>query len=148
MRTYMDLNPGRVVIIHLDRDELLVESIENKLAEFGIQNAVLVSSVGTLKRIRFHYITSTSDYPVDEFKTIDSAFELCSMEGLVLDGKAHFHFVLSEQEGKITAGHAEHGCIVQNLMELVLLEVPHTKLWRKKNAYGIDYIAEKEENYN
>jgi len=145
MRTYINSNAGRVLVIHLDRDDLLVESVEGRLAELGILNAVLVSSVGTLKRIRFHYITSTADIPVDEYKIMDGAFEVCSMDGLILDGKAHFHFVLSEPAGSITAGHVEDGCIVQNLMELVLFELPYVDLERRKNIYGIDYIAEKGE---
>ena len=67
-------------------------------------------------------------------------FELCAMQGLVLNGVPHFHMVCSAPGNESFCGHVEPGCEVQYLMEIALMEVKDMALTRRKDEFNIDYI--------
>lgn len=70
--------------------------------------------------------------------------ELASLQGMVLDGKAHFHMVVSDVEQSYT-GHLEPGTKVLYLGEVSLVELKGVSLTREKNEDNIGMIVEKEE---
>ena len=135
-------NRGRFVVMHVDRGGLLLESIEQEMQNLGIKNAILLSCIGTLCKAVYHYINTVGDYPQDEFRTLEGPMELGCMQGMVLDGQAHFHMVISDLN-QVYTGHLEPGSEVQNLMEIALLEMPEMELTRRKNQFGIAYIDRK-----
>lgn len=141
MNAYIDQQTGKVIVIHLDRGDLLLESVETILGEYGIRNAILTSCIGTLNEVSMHFNSSTSAMPNDEFMQMQGAYEIGSMSGMVLDGRAHFHFVISNGGQGSIAGHVENGCVVQNLAEISLIELPNVDLVRKKNEFGVNSIA-------
>ena len=58
-------NVNRRYVIRLDKDDMLLESIEKVIEEKGIRNAVVVSGIGTLSDARIHMVTTTG-YPAVE----------------------------------------------------------------------------------
>ena len=46
MKKYMGYELGRVMILNLERDDLLLETIEQELRKSGIKNALLTSAKG------------------------------------------------------------------------------------------------------
>ena len=140
MKSFIEEKGGRIVVIHLKRGELLVENVESELERLNIKNAVLLSCIGSLRKAVFHYITTNDDLPIDEIKTLEQPIEVASTQGIVLDGKVHFHFAISDLDN-CYIGHVENGCIVQNLIEISLMEMPSLKLTRKLDEYGISYIT-------
>ena len=114
MRTYTTNQYGRTVIIHLGKGE-------------------------KLRKASLHVITSTDDWPVNQFITVEKPIELGAAQGLIINGEPHFHLVISE-ENSLYAGHMEPGCEVQYLAEFAILELLDVDLTRKTDTFGISYI--------
>ena len=53
MNKFVGSGLGRVVLLNLFRGELLIESIEEQLKESGIENAVVMSAIGSLQKQDF-----------------------------------------------------------------------------------------------
>ena len=101
MKKYMGYEFGRFMILNLKRDDLLLETIEKELKKSGIRNALLTSAIGSLQKVVLHRVVGTGREPEDEFVTLEKPMELASLQGMVLDGKAHFHMVVSDVEHPI-----------------------------------------------
>lgn len=143
MKSFVGKDYGRVVVTHLGKGELFLESIQNEIDRLGIKNAVLLSCIGSLRKCVFHIIKTTTDDAVDEVMTIEEPIEVSAVQGVILDGKPHFHLVLSDTNRAYT-GHLEEGCEVQYLMEIAIMEINDLNLERRKDDFGILYIEEKE----
>lgn len=144
MKKYMGYEFGIFMILNLKRDDLLLETIEKELKRSGIKNALLTSAIGSLQKVVLHRVVGTGREPEDEFVTLEKPMELASLQGMVLDGKAHFHMVVSDVEKSYT-GHLEPGTKVLYLGEVSLVELKGVSLTREKNEDNIGMIVEKEE---
>lgn len=133
---------GRVVVINLERGELLLESIKASLAKAGIKNAILTSAIGSLQKVVLHRVTGYEPTPVDEFITLKQPMELASLQGIVVDGEPHFHMVVSDLEQAYT-GHLEEGTTVLYLVEISLVEISEAEVVRKKNELNIATLYQK-----
>ena len=98
-----------------------------------------------MQKVVLHRVVGTGREPEDEFITLDKPMELASLQGVVLDGKAHFHMVVSDVEQCYT-GHLEPGSKVLYLGEVSLVELKGVSLCREKNEDNIGMIVEKEMN--
>lgn len=144
MKSFISEKSGRVVTMHLQKGELLVESIREEAKRLGIDNAVLLCAIGSLRKIVMHVILTTDDLAQNEYLTVEEPIELGAMQGLILDGEPHFHFTCSAPGEKSYTGHVEEGCEVQYLVELSFMELAGIDVERRLDEYGICYIAEKE----
>ena len=139
MKTFLTNNFGRIVIIHLEKGDCILESVNKELERLQIKNGILLSAIGSLKKATLHYIASTTDRALNKFLTIESPIELSSAQGLIINGEPHFHLTLSDPQHVYT-GHMENGCEVQYLAELAILELTDLNLTRKLNEFGISYF--------
>lgn len=139
MRTYTTNQYGRTVIIHLGKGEKLLESLTEEIKRLHLKNGILLSAIGSLRKASLHVITSTDDWPVNQFITVEKPIELGAAQGLIINGEPHFHRVISE-ENSLYAGHMEPGCEVQYLAEFAILELLDVDLTRKTDTFGISYI--------
>lgn len=144
MKKYTGYEFGKVIILNLQRGDLLLETIEEELEKSGIKNALLTSAIGSMQKVVLHRVVGTGREPEDEFITLDRPMELASLQGVVLDGKAHFHMVVSDVEQAYT-GHLEPGTEVLYLGEVSLVEIKDVSLCRVKDENNIAIIVEKEE---
>lgn len=120
---------GRLVVINLERGDLLLESIREALQKHGVTDAVITSAIGSLSKAVFHRVTGLEREPVDEFVTLEKPMELASLQGIVVDGHPHFHMVVSDLQQAYT-GHLEEGTTVLYLVEISLLELKGVGLQR------------------
>jgi predicted DNA-binding protein with PD1-like motif len=127
---------GRLVVINLERGDLLLESIRDTLAGYGIKDAVLTSAIGSLSKVVLHRVTGLQPEPVDEFVTIEKPMELASLQGIVVDGHPHFHMVVSDLQQAYT-GHLEEGTTALYLVEISLLELKNVNLVRTPDEHNI-----------
>jgi predicted DNA-binding protein with PD1-like motif len=134
---------GRLIVINLERGELLLESIRETLSQYGIQDAVITSAIGSLSKVVLHRVTGFQREPVDEFVTLEKPMELASLQGIVVDGHPHFHMVVSDLE-KAYTGHLEEGTTVLYLVEISLLELKNTGLKRIPDENSIAKLRVKE----
>ena len=144
MKSFISEKRGRVVTMHLQKGELLVESIREEADRLGIDNAVLLCAIGSLRKIVMHVILTTDDLAQNQYLTVEEPIELGAMQGLILNGEPHFHFTCSAPGGRSYTGHVEEGCEVQYLVELSFMELEGIDVERRLDEYGICYIAEKE----
>jgi predicted DNA-binding protein with PD1-like motif len=142
MITYCKEGTGRLVVINLERGELLLESIKSELEKLEIRDAVITSAIGSLSKAVLHRVTGFEPTPVDEFITIEKPIELASLQGIVLDGHPHFHMVVSDLE-KTYTGHLEAGTTVLYLVEISLLELKNAGLKRTPDELGIAKLRSK-----
>ena len=127
---------GRLVVINLERGNLLLESIREELVRLNIRDAVITSAIGSLSKVHLHRVTGYDPEPVDEFITIEKPIELASLQGIVVDGHPHFHMVVSDLEQAYT-GHLEDGTTVLYLVEISLLELKNVDLVRTPDENNI-----------
>lgn len=136
MKDFLANHTGRVALLHLEKGDDLLKSIEEGAAKNGIATGIVVSGIGSLRRASYHYIGATTDKPRDEYITVEKPLELVALQGILLEGKAHLHAMIAEEGSKSHAGHVEEGCIVQYLAEISIVEVADMPLGRRAGQYG------------
>jgi uncharacterized protein len=143
MKSFNANGLGRVLILNLQRGDMLLESIREQLAANGIKDAIILSAIGSLQKAVFHRVTGMEESPVDEIVTIEKPIELASLQGIVVNGEPHFHMVVSDLD-KTYTGHLEEGTTVLYLTEISLVEIIGTNLERRKNENNIGLLSCKE----
>jgi predicted DNA-binding protein with PD1-like motif len=123
MQIFTGNKVGRVFFIRIEEGEDVSECVKKFIEETKIKNGYAATAIGTLGSSVTHYITTT-DYPssfnFDRLK--DKPIELSSIDGLIVDGKAHFHAVISTPE-RVYSGHLEPGCKALYAFEMAIVEV-------------------------
>jgi len=142
MKSFTTSEIGRVVVMHLGKGDLLLESIQQEAERQDIKNAVILCGIGSMRKLVFHVITSTDDVSTDSFKTLEEPMEIGAIQGLIIDGKPHFHIICSDPKNTYV-GHLEPGTEIQYLAEICLMEVKGVDLVRKVDQFGIGYIDER-----
>jgi predicted DNA-binding protein with PD1-like motif len=135
---------GRAIVIHLQRGDLLLESIRDLLKDAGIKNAAVCGAVGSLQKLVYHLPTSMGPTSDDQFITVEGngPIELGSLSGNVLDGEPHLHIVAQDKKGNYV-GHLEEGTEVLFLAEIVLAEIKDIHVYRTVNEHGVAYLTDK-----
>ena len=111
-----------LVVVALAPGEMLLESIQEAIAEKDVRNGVVISGIGTLKNLRMHYILHTSFPPEDKIVNIERPLELVSVSGIVADGEPHLHVAVSCAQDEVWCGHLEPGSEVAYLAEIATLK--------------------------
>jgi len=137
MTSFVAPQSGRVLLIHLTKGDDLMKSIAAACKDAGIENGVVMSGIGSLRRFHYHYIQATTDEPSDVYEIIEEPLELAALQGIILEGKPHLHAVVSAVGTQTYSGHVEdEGSEVQYLVEVSVLEVNGIKLGRRAGKYG------------
>lgn len=120
-----------LITIGLGPGELLLESIQEALKQYDIQNGVVISGIGTFKTCRMHYITYTDIPPKDAVYTLEKPLELNAVSGIIANGEPHIHIAVSCGENEAYGGHLEPGSELAYLAEITILKCNNHKLVRK-----------------
>ena len=128
--------------VHLNRGDLLLESIMDVIKQRDIRDGAIVTGVGSLSECTYHWVTSTAATPEDARKTVREPMEILGMSGIIADGEPHIHISLSTPNGAF-GGHLENGCRVLYLSEFTILKFSGPPLTRKPNAAGVGTLQEK-----
>lgn len=122
MKKYIGKGFGKILVINLQRGDLLLESITEQAMSEGIKYGVILSGIGTLEKAVYHRVTSVSFIPEEEHTTLEGPYELSAIQGLIIDGEPHLHFDFSDGVRTYSA-HLEPGSIVLYAAEIVLAEI-------------------------
>ena len=139
LKSFTTDNLGKALIIHLTKGDLLLENIQAEVQRLGIRTGVIVSGIGSLRKLVIHYIASTNDDPDNEYLTIEAPLEIGSLQGIIVEGVPHLHIVCSDPD-RAYIGHLEDGSEVQYLAEIMAFEVKDLDLIRKTDEFGIGYF--------
>jgi predicted DNA-binding protein with PD1-like motif len=116
--------------VELSRGDKVIESIESALKEVGVKNAVVVSGIGSLQKLKYHRPLDLAETANDEYLCIEAPLEVGSLAGSVIDGVGHFHIVPADLK-QVHSGHLELESEVLYLMEVILAELEGCNLERK-----------------
>jgi len=142
MRTYVGCKYGRYVIMHLGKGELVLESIQSEIKRLNIRIGVVISGIGSARKIVFHRIGNLAADPLNVFITKEGPTEIGAIQGLIIDGEPHLHINCYDEDGGY-AGHLEPGCEVQYLAEVGILELLDVDLVRNLDEFGISFIDQR-----
>lgn len=143
MKTFTSSGFGKIHVLRLDKGDYVLESIEQLIKEKNIQNAVVVSAIGTLDYCVLHCVLTTGMPPVEHMmRWEDKPLELASMDGIIANGQPHLHMVISDKDTAY-AGHVHHGCRILYLGEVLIAEIDGFDFERVKNKEGINELNEK-----
>ena len=127
----------------LDRDALLLESINDVIKQNDIQDGHVLISAGSVQECTYHYVTSTAMKPKDEYKTVKGPFEILSAGGIIAAGQPHVHITLSSPKKGAFGGHLENGCRILYLGEVTILKYSGPGLIRQNNENGVSLLQAK-----
>ena len=101
-----------IVILRFKYKTDLLAGLEESVAENGIQNAVILSGIGSVRNYHIHSV-SNNEFPSKNIyiKDPDSPADLSSISGYIINGRVHAHVTLTDEEGAF-GGHLEHGTTV------------------------------------
>lgn len=130
----------KLVLIHLNKGDDMLDCIIKAIEKYNIKNGVIVSLIGTLDKACFHMIQTTKDIPTNKFYSVQGPIEVTSGQGLIINGEPHIHVSFASPEHAYM-GHLEKGCRVLYLAEIAIQELSDDNLIRKSNNYGIEYLT-------
>jgi predicted DNA-binding protein with PD1-like motif len=126
------LQPGQVVVLHLDEGEDLLKSLREHVRAMGLHDAVFLTAIGTLRQARVHMVTDCGFPPTEYIWDKTGPFEVLALQGFIANGDIHAHLTLSDQH-RAFGGHLEEGTIVQHMCDLALQVLGgETRLVRRK----------------
>jgi uncharacterized protein len=117
-----------IVFLSLHHKDDVLESIQRCIAEADLQNAVLMTGLGSLTKGHFHVIATNNYPPGDTFIKLDGPLEIAQIAGIIANGEPHLHLTLLDKDHKTWGGHLEPGCEVLTLCEMSIQRVEQTPM--------------------
>lgn len=121
--------------IRLDRGDLLLESIEEVIRRYGIQDGAVLTGLGSVQECTYHGVKSLAAKAEQEYRTVRGPIEVLNLNGIIAAGEPHVHITLANRGGAF-GGHLEKGCRVLYRAEVTIAKFRGTPLERKLNAEG------------
>lgn len=119
MNTFHVRKTGDVILLHLGKDDDMLQCLNQAITEHKIKNGAVVSMIGTLDKAQYHMIQTTEDDPTNGFYTVEGSIEVAAGQGLIIDGEPHIHICMAIPEASYL-GHLEEGCRVLYLAEIAI----------------------------
>ncbi|WP_330633532.1 PPC domain-containing DNA-binding protein [Halocatena halophila] len=133
------------VVVRLDRDEPILESLRRVCSAHGIDTGVVLSGIATVQSLPIHYVDRTTITEDREDRntmvTYEGAWEINSIGGVIADGEPHLHITGFDGE-RTVAGHLEEGCLINVLGEFTLTGFDGLELTRTPDENGISKLTE------
>jgi len=130
MTVFDGMQIEEIVCVYMEYGDDFLECIEAAIREKEIETGAVLSGIGTFDSATVHYITHTGFPPKDKMVTIEGPVELCSVDGIIADGKPHLHCTMALRGERCLAGHLEPGCRVLYLAEAVIAKFSGRALTR------------------
>ena len=140
MKAFVGNQFGRYIIIGLQKDDLILESIKKVVDEYEIKNAIVTSGIAATYHMRWHHIRNTGDRPEDMIMEHSAPMEVGGISGMVIDGIPHLHCTFSDHE-RAWAEHMEEGCRIQYVGEISMIELLDLDLSRIPDEFGVKKIS-------
>lgn len=102
----------RLVVLRFKYNTDLLAALRKTIADQKIQNAVILSAVGSVRNYQVHQVANR-DFPIKEsyVKNATAPADIIGMSGFVANGRVHPHIVLANQDHAF-GGHLEPGTTV------------------------------------
>ena len=120
--------PMKCHSLRLRRGMDLMLSIKKLCEEKSIAAGVVLSAVGCISKGR---VRDASGVTIRE---ITDHCEIVSLNGTVSRERCHLHIALSKEDLSTIGGHLCEGCIINTTCELVIAEIPETRIDKEFDA--------------
>ncbi len=111
-----------VLCIRLSPGDDIKASLEKAVKEQHIQNAVILSGVGSVNSHHYHVVATRVNPPLENFTKGDAAADIINMSGAILNGKVHAHITYANEKVAY-GGHLELGSEVLSFAIITLAEI-------------------------
>jgi predicted DNA-binding protein with PD1-like motif len=111
-----------LVFIRLNPGDDLLNGIREAVAKNGIQNAAILSGVGSVSSHHYHVVASSVNPPKEDFTRGDKPADIVNINGFIINGRVHAHIIHSDKDIAY-GGHLELGVKVLTFAILTLAEV-------------------------
>jgi predicted DNA-binding protein with PD1-like motif len=128
---------AEIIRLRLDRDELLLESIQDTIKKHKIEDGAVLTAAGTLQVCTFHAVANMNASPEDKMMTRQGPLEILGLNGIIAGGEPHLHMTLGNNQGQTTGGHIEPGCKVLYRAEITIARFSGPKVARLPNKDGV-----------
>jgi predicted DNA-binding protein with PD1-like motif len=98
----------RIEIIRMKPGTDMLEGLNMVLKEKKINNAVILTGIGSVTDYHYHVVSDKNLPPAQEFPKASVPMDLVSVQGYILNGRVHAHIALSD-ENSVVGGHLEKG---------------------------------------
>ncbi|MGA3285914.1 MAG: PPC domain-containing DNA-binding protein [Bacteroidota bacterium] len=98
-----------ILVLRFKYDVDLLTSLDSLMKSYKIQNAVILSGIGSVRNYRYH-VVSNRTFPTKNMivKDPSAPADIVSMNGYVINGNVHVHITFSDAD-KSFGGHLELG---------------------------------------
>jgi predicted DNA-binding protein with PD1-like motif len=120
-----------LVILSLHHGDDVLECVQRAVRELDLDDAVVMTGVGSLQRGRFHVIASNNYPPGDTMIELEGPLEIAQIGGIIGGGVPHLHLTLFDHAHKAWGGHVEPGCRVLTLCELSIKRLTEVRMTRR-----------------
>jgi predicted DNA-binding protein with PD1-like motif len=134
---------GEVIVLRLDRDDLLLESVLAAIKKHNIQDGAVLTAAGSLQACTYHGVKSLAAKPEQLLTSKKGPMEILQINGIIAAGEPHLHMTLSSPEGAAFGGHLENGCKVLYRAEITISRFDGSGLARKLNKEGVPVLQRK-----
>lgn len=127
-----------VVFLSLHNGDDVLDCVNRVVREANLENAILITGVGSLQRGRIHVIASNNYPPGDRFIELEGPLEIAQLGGIIGGATPHLHITLFDKDDKAWGGHVEPGCVVLTLCEIAMRRMSQVKMVRRpRDASGV-----------
>ena len=96
----------RIVIVRMTYGTDMLEGLVKAVKQEKINNAVILSGIGSLTSYHVHVVSNTTFPSKNAFIKDEGPYDLTAVNGYVVNGRVHAHITLSDDK-KALAGHLE-----------------------------------------
>jgi len=118
---------GQLHVFRLEPGTDLLEGLQAAVSEAGIHQGVILAGIGALTSYHFHVVDEPQWPPANLFARGEGGFDIVSLQGYVIDGRAHVHIALCDVQ-KVMGGHLERGCEVFTFALVTVAELEGAEL--------------------
>jgi len=102
----------RLLVLRFKYNTDLKAELERMVKQEKIQNAIILSAIGSVRNYQVHQVENRDLPPKDSFvKDAAAPADIIGMSGAVIHGRVHAHITLANRE-KAFGGHLESGTTV------------------------------------
>ena len=117
----------RMVLVRINPGEDILISIRQAVEDNDIKTGLVIGGLGSAQSFHYHVVTSCELPPTEGFPKAEGPYDICTMTGLIIDGRVHVHITFSDTD-KVQGGHLEEGCRALTFCIVMLAETPDASL--------------------
>lgn len=130
MKYWEEKNRGLVFLSLHHQDDVLA-CVLQAARELDLNDAVVMTGVGSLRSARVHVIASNNYPPGQKFIDLEGPLEIAQLGGIIGGGIPHLHTTLFDGDHRAWGGHIELGCRVLTLCELSIQRLTEVRMTRR-----------------